>query len=50
MKILTKEEEQAHYDATLKGGFKGLAFGLVVGAAGVYGVSLLLIKRCRAQS
>lgn len=39
MKILTKEEEQEHYNATLKGGFKGLATGLVLGIAGVYGVS-----------
>lgn len=31
MKVLTKEEEAAHYNATLKGGFKGLALGLGVG-------------------
>lgn len=30
MKILTKEEEEAHYNATLKGGLKGGLFGLVV--------------------
>jgi len=30
MKILTKEEEQAHYNATLKGGSIGGAIGLAV--------------------
>jgi hypothetical protein len=36
MKILTKEEEQAHYDATLKGGAIGGGLGLLVGGAAVY--------------
>ncbi|RMZ79114.1 hypothetical protein DV738_g3457, partial [Chaetothyriales sp. CBS 135597] len=36
MKLLTKEEEQAHYNATLKGGFIGLAGGLVIGVGGLY--------------
>jgi len=36
MKILTKEEEQAHYNATLKGGISGGAVGLVLGGAAVY--------------
>jgi len=36
MKILTKEEEQAHYNATLKGGSIGGAIGLAVGAGAVY--------------
>ncbi|RDW72993.1 hypothetical protein BP6252_06900 [Coleophoma cylindrospora] len=35
MKILTKEEEEAHYNATLKGGFTGLGTGMVLGIAGV---------------
>jgi len=35
MKILTKEEEQAHYYATLKGGTIGGVVGLGVGFAGV---------------
>jgi len=30
MKILTKEEEQAHYNATLKGGITGGVVGLVL--------------------
>jgi hypothetical protein len=30
MKILTKEEEQAHYDATVKGGSIGGLVGLIV--------------------
>ena len=30
MKILTKEEEQAHYNATLKGGITGGVAGLVI--------------------
>ena len=30
MKILTKEEEQAHYNATLKGGFIGGITGLAL--------------------
>lgn len=35
MKILTKEEEQAHYNATLTGGATGLGIGLLVGITGV---------------
>jgi hypothetical protein len=35
MKILTKEEEQAHYRATVKGGLTGGTIGLVAGLAGV---------------
>jgi hypothetical protein len=30
MKILTKEEEQAHYNTTLKGGITGGAVGLLL--------------------
>jgi len=33
MKILTKEEEAAHYNATLNGGIKGGLLGLAVGAS-----------------
>jgi hypothetical protein len=40
MKILTKEEEQAHYNATVKGGIIGGAVGLAVGGAAVYGAHL----------
>jgi hypothetical protein len=36
MKILTKEEEQAHYNATLKGGISGGAIGLGLGLAIAY--------------
>ncbi|KAF4313311.1 putative mitochondrial hypoxia responsive domain containing protein [Botryosphaeria dothidea] len=36
MKILTKEEEQAHYNATVKGGTLGLAAGLAASGAGVF--------------
>ncbi|KAF2223253.1 hypothetical protein BDZ85DRAFT_198197 [Elsinoe ampelina] len=36
MKILTKEEEQEHYNATLRGGIGGGAIGTALGAAGVY--------------
>lgn len=39
MKILTKEEEEAHYRATVRGGLWGGAIGLVAGFAGVYGAS-----------
>lgn len=39
MKILTKEEEQAHYNATLKGGITGGTVGLIVGGAVVYGAN-----------
>jgi len=37
MKILTKEEEQAHYNATVKGGITGGLIGLALGGAAVYG-------------
>ncbi|KAL0258677.1 Replication factor C, subunit RFC4 [Diplodia seriata] len=36
MKILTKEEEQAHYNATVKGGSLGLVAGLAASGAGVF--------------
>ncbi|KAL8839741.1 MAG: hypothetical protein Q9170_001612 [Blastenia crenularia] len=36
MKILTKEEEEAHYRETLKGGIGGGIAGLGLGAAGVW--------------
>jgi hypothetical protein len=36
MKILTKEEEQAHYNATLKGGITGGVVGLGLGFAVAY--------------
>lgn len=36
MKILSKEEEQAHYNATVKGGLRGGVIGLVVGGAAVF--------------
>jgi len=39
MKILTKEEEDAHYAATLKGGISGGLVGLAVGTAAVLGAS-----------
>lgn len=39
MKILTKEEEAAHYNATLKGGISGGAVGLLIGGAAVYGAT-----------
>jgi len=39
MKILTKEEEAAHYSATLKGGIGGGLAGLAVGLVGVYGAT-----------
>jgi len=39
MKILTKEEEAAHYNATLKGGITGGTVGLAVGTAAVYAAS-----------
>jgi len=39
MKILTKEEEAAHYNATLKGGITGGMIGLAVGGAAVYGAN-----------
>jgi len=36
MKLLSKEEEEAHYNATLKGGLAGGVAGLAVGFVGVY--------------
>jgi hypothetical protein len=36
MKIITKEEEQAHYNATVKGGLGGGAIGLGLGFSAVY--------------
>lgn len=36
MKILTKEEEQAHYNATLKGGISGGIVGVGLGLAAAY--------------
>ncbi|KFY78368.1 hypothetical protein V501_09091 [Pseudogymnoascus sp. VKM F-4519 (FW-2642)] len=35
MKVLTKEQEEAHYRVTLKGGMKGLALGTAVGLTGL---------------
>ncbi|KAL9638219.1 MAG: hypothetical protein Q9164_001696 [Protoblastenia rupestris] len=40
MKILTKEEEDAHYTETLKGGAVGGTAGLVLGAVGVYAAAV----------
>ncbi|KAI9744606.1 MAG: hypothetical protein M1818_002135 [Claussenomyces sp. TS43310] len=40
MKILTKEEEAAHYNATVKGGAIGGALGLSLGLAAVYGAHM----------
>lgn len=40
MKILTKEEEQSHYNATVKGGLIGGTLGLGIGAAAVYAAHL----------
>ncbi|KAL9131985.1 MAG: hypothetical protein Q9217_000195 [Psora testacea] len=40
MKILTKEEEDAHYNETLKGGAVGGVAGLALGAVGVYGAAV----------
>jgi purine nucleoside phosphorylase len=39
MKVLTKEEEEAHYNATVKGGSIGGIIGTAVGAAGVMAAS-----------
>ncbi|KAL8295161.1 hypothetical protein RB601_001216 [Gaeumannomyces tritici] len=39
MKIISKEEEDAHYKATVKGGLIGGAAGLAVGLAGVMAAS-----------
>ncbi|KAF2204352.1 mitochondrial hypoxia responsive domain-containing protein [Delitschia confertaspora ATCC 74209] len=36
MKVITKEEEQRHYNAVVKGGLAGSAVGLVLGGAGVF--------------
>jgi hypothetical protein len=36
MKILTKEEEEAHYNATLRGGISGGILGLALGGAAVF--------------
>ncbi|KAF3924152.1 hypothetical protein AA313_de0205780 [Arthrobotrys entomopaga] len=36
MKILTKQEEDEHYAATVKGGLKGGAYGLGIGLASAY--------------
>ncbi|EPS40126.1 hypothetical protein H072_6059 [Dactylellina haptotyla CBS 200.50] len=36
MKILTKEEEDEHYAAVVKGGLKGGAYGLGIGGASAY--------------
>ncbi|CAK7215467.1 Replication factor C, subunit RFC4 [Sporothrix curviconia] len=39
MKIITKEEEQAHYSSVLRGGVIGGATGLALGLVGVIGAS-----------
>jgi hypothetical protein len=39
MKVISKEEEQAHYNVVLKGGFTGGSLGLALGLAGVWGAS-----------
>ncbi|KAF2755657.1 hypothetical protein EJ05DRAFT_513140 [Pseudovirgaria hyperparasitica] len=39
MKVLTKEEEQAHYRSVVSGGLKGATWGLAVGAGGVWAAS-----------
>jgi len=39
MKVLTKEEEAAHYNATVKGGSIGGVIGTAIGAAAVAGAS-----------
>ncbi|KAJ9130419.1 hypothetical protein NKR23_g12214 [Pleurostoma richardsiae] len=39
MKIISKEEEQAHYNSVLKGGFIGGSVGLTAGLLGVIGAS-----------
>ncbi|KAH7089556.1 hypothetical protein FB567DRAFT_305062 [Paraphoma chrysanthemicola] len=39
MKVLTKEEEAAHYNATIKGGSIGGVVGTAIGAAAVAGAS-----------
>ncbi|KAF1827396.1 uncharacterized protein K489DRAFT_391897 [Dissoconium aciculare CBS 342.82] len=40
MKILTAEQEAAHYNATLKGGAIGGVAGTILGTAGVYAASV----------
>jgi len=39
MKIVTKQEEQEHYNATVKGGILGMAIGTAVGGLGVFAAS-----------
>lgn len=39
MKVLTKEEERAHYNATIKGGTIGGVIGTAIGAVGVMAAS-----------
>jgi hypothetical protein len=39
MKVLTKEEEAAHYNATIKGGAIGGVIGTAIGAAAIVGAS-----------
>lgn len=39
MKVLTKEEEEAHYNATVKGGTIGGVLGTAIGAVAVAGAS-----------
>lgn len=39
MKVISKEEEQAHYDAVVKGGVLGGSIGLAAGLVGVLGAS-----------
>lgn len=39
MKVLTKEEEQAHYNATVKGGLLGGVVGTAIGTVGVMAAS-----------
>lgn len=39
MKVISKEEEDAHYGAVLRGGFLGGSVGLALGLAGVVGAS-----------
>jgi hypothetical protein len=39
MKVISKEEEQAHYNQVLKGGFIGGSVGFALGLAGVVGAS-----------
>ena len=39
MKILSKQEEEEHYQATVTGGILGGAGGLAAGALGVFGAT-----------